>query len=279
MKITYNIKTLRYRALLLSLLSVLFFNCETDETQTVTTLNSLVMSDEFDTDGPPNTAMWNYDMGNGAEQGIPGWGNNELQYYTDRPENIKVENGMLHITAIKESFEGASYTSARIQTKGKFQKTYGRFEAKIKLPWGQGIWPAFWMLGDDNNGMEVWPQIGEIDIMENRGQEPTIINGTLHGPGYSGGEAVTKPFELEGDRFDTGFHIFGIEWGEDYINFYVDGFLYNQITPDDVPGEWVYNHPFYIIINLAVGGNYVGSPNAQTVFPQTMEVDYVRVYE
>ncbi|WP_400074919.1 family 16 glycosylhydrolase [Winogradskyella sp. R77965] len=257
---------------------MIFSSCDTDETQTVTNFDNLVMEDGFTTAGALDSNLWNFDIGNGAAEGIPGWGNNELQYYTDRAENAVVENGMLKITARQESFEGLGYTSARIQTKGKFQQKHGRFEARIQLPWGQGLWPAFWMLGDDNNGSEVWPQIGEIDIMENRGQEPTLINGSVHGPGYSGGEAITKAFELENDRFDTGFHVFGIEWGENYINYYVDDVLYNQITPDDVNGEWVFNDEFYIIINVAVGGNYVGSPNASTVFPQEMLVDYVRVY-
>lgn len=263
---------------LLSIFILIFTSCDTDETQTVTTLNNLTLAQDFDVDGAPDANVWNYDIGNGADQGIPGWGNNELQYYTDRPENIVVENGMLKITAIQESFEGSGYTSARIQTKDKFEQQYGRFEARIQLPWSQGLWPAFWMLGQNSDEV-TWPECGEIDIMENRGQEPTLINGSVHGPGYSGGEAVTKAFELENDRFDIGFHIFGIEWGENYINYYVDDKLYNRITPDDVPGEWVFDQPFYIIMNLAVGGNYPGPPNASSVFPQTMLVDYVRVYQ
>lgn len=259
-------------------MALLLTSCNADDTQTVTTLNNLVWADEFDVDGAPNTDLWNYDIGNGAEQGIPGWGNNELQYYTDRPENVVVENGMLKIMALSESFGGSSYTSARINTKDLFEQKYGRFEARIQLPWGQGLWPAFWMLGANSDEV-IWPACGEIDIMENRGSEPTIINGTIHGPGYSGGESISKVFDLENDRFDTGFHVFGIEWGERYINFYVDDVLYNQLTPDDVPGDWVFdNQPFYIIMNVAVGGNYGGPPNANTVFPQTMYIDYVRVY-
>lgn len=253
-------------------------NCDPDETQNVAKFNNLVMDDGFNGEGAPNDLFWDYEIGNGEAQGIPGWGNNELQYYTDRPENILVEDGMLKITARQEEYEGSSYTSGRILTRGKLEQTYGRFEARIKLPWGQGVWPAFWLLGDDSDGTVSWPQIGEIDIMENRGQEPTLINGSVHGPGYSGANAITKPYELLDDRFDTGFHIFGVEWGPNYINYYVDGTLYNQITPVDVTGEWVFNHNFYIIINLAVGGNYVGSPDESTVFPQEMLVDYVRVY-
>jgi beta-glucanase (GH16 family) len=151
------------------------------------------------------------------------------------------------------------------------------------MPSGQGMWPAFWLLGANsaigNGPGTVWPQCGEIDIMENRGQQPTQIQGTVHGLGYSGGNAITKSYFLPTGRFDNGFHVFGIEWGPGYINFYVDDQLYNQITPAKVTGEWVFNHPFYIILNLAVGGNFVGSPNASTIFPQTMYVDYVRVYE
>ncbi|WP_179335636.1 glycoside hydrolase family 16 protein [Winogradskyella costae] len=261
-------------SLFTAVILVTFLSCSTDETQTVTNFTNLTMADEFDLPGTPDPTIWGYDIGTGQN----GWGNNELQYYTDRSENIIVEDGLLKFTVRQESYEGSGYTSARILTKGKFEQQHGRFEARIKLPWGQGLWPAFWMLGDDNDGTEVWPQIGEIDIMENRGQEPTIVGGAVHGPGYSGGTAISKPYELENDRFDTDFHVFGIEWGEDYINYYVDDVLYNRITPDDVPGEWVYNDSFYIIMNVAVGGSYVGSPNASTVFPQEMLVDYVRVY-
>ena len=237
------------------------------------------MQDEFDTDGAPDSSIWGYDIGNGEGTAAgPGWGNNELEYYTDRTENVTVQNGVLIISAKKESFEGSNYTSARILTKGKFEQTYGRFEARIRLPYGQGMWPAFWLLGDESNAAS-WPDIGEIDIMEYRGQNPTTVLGTVHGPGYSGGLSITKSYTLKNDRFDTGFHVFGIEWGPDYINYYVDDVLYNQITPADVPGEWVFDHPFYIIINLAVGGDFVGPPNNETVFPQTMLVDYVRVYQ
>ncbi len=261
-----------------SVLCILAFSlitsCNSDETQEVTTLTNRVFVDNFDVDGAPNSAIWTYETGTGQN----GWGNNELQYYTDRPENIVVEDGMLKITAIQEQFEGSGYTSARITTKGLYSKKYGRFEARIKLPWGQGIWPAFWLLGDNIDTVG-WPQCGEIDIMEFRGDEPTIVHGSLHGPGYSGGNPITKSYELQNDRFDTDFHIFGIEWGEGYINFYVDDVLYNQITPADVTGEWVYDHEFFIIMNLAVGGSFAGSPNANTVFPQTMLVDYVRVYQ
>lgn len=291
--------------IILSIFFVLLcIGCNTDEIQTVTNFTTITFEDNFDADGPIDAANWNTEIGTGNN----GWGNNELQYYTDRPENIKVEGGMLQITALQGSFQGSAYTSARITTKGKVEQQYGRFEARIQLPWGQGLWPAFWLLGanieedDDNDpGTLVWPFCGEIDIMENRGQQPTLLNGSIHGPGYSAGEAITKAYDLENDRFDTGFHIFGIEWGPEYINFYVDDVLYNQITPDDLPdtpepdwvdeiypepeydnlwNKWVFDdQPFFIIINLAVGGGFVGPPNANTVFPQTMLVDYIRVYQ
>ncbi|WP_158846653.1 family 16 glycosylhydrolase [Algibacter sp. L1A34] len=249
-------------------------SCATDDTQTVAKFTDLVMQDEFDANGALDGSIWDFNIGNGEN----GWGNNELQYYTNRAENAVVQNGVLIMTANKESFQGSDYTSARILTKGKFEQTYGRFEARIRLPYGQGLWPAFWLLGADVDEVG-WPQCGEIDIMENRGQEPTLISGTVHGPGYSAGESISKSYELTNDRFDTGFHIFGIEWGPEYINYYVDDVLYNQITPEDVTGEWVYDHPFFIIINMAIGGDYVGAPNEETVFPQTMLVDYVRVYK
>ncbi|WP_136152796.1 glycoside hydrolase family 16 protein [Flavobacterium sangjuense] len=262
------------KSFLITTLLLVVFGCSNDENQKVTTMNKLVMQDEFNTDGAPNSAIWNYDIGTGSN----GWGNNELEYYTNSSENIKVVDGMLQITAKKEAFLGSQYTSARILTKGLFEQKYGRFEARIKMPWGQGLWPAFWLLGSDSDTVN-WPLCGEIDIMEYKGQEPTITHGTVHGPGYSGATAITKSYDLINNRFDTDFHIFGIEWGKNYINFYVDDVLYNQITPDKVTGEWVYDKPFYIILNLAVGGNYVGSPNTETIFPQTMYVDYVRVYQ
>ena len=253
---------------------LLVLGCSDDDTQRVVNFTQLTMQDEFDTDGAPDSSIWSYDIGTGEN----GWGNSELQYYTDRTKNVTVNNGYLIITADKEDFEGAAYTSARLLTKDKFEQKYGRFEARIQLPYGQGIWPAFWMLGA-NSDTAIWPQCGEIDIMENRGQQPTLITGSVHGPGYSAGESISKEYDLVNDRFDTGFHIFGIEWGPEYINFYVDDVLYNQITPEDVPGEWVFNQPFYILMNVAVGGNFVGSPNAETKFPQSMLVDYVRVYK
>ena len=288
-----NTKDILKKCLFITALCLVTYSCSTEDKQTVARFAELVMADEFNDDGVPNPKIWGYDIGNGSDtQAGAGWGNGELQYYTSRTENVKVENGVLVVTALQEDFNGSSYTSARLSTKGLFEQTYGRFEARIKVPSGSGLWPAFWMLGADCGDI-VWPQCGEIDIMEYRRQEPTLVSGTVHGPGYSGlttpqGQ-ITKAYDLVNDRFDTGFHIFGIEWGPEYINFYVDDVLYNQITPKDLEvtpndgsgdlGEWVFNKPFYIIINLAVGGAFPGAPDSGETFPQSMLIDYVRVYK
>jgi len=237
----------------------------------------LVWSDDFTgTAGTsPDNAKWSFDIGTG----INGWGNSELQYYTNRPSNAQKDgSGNLVITARSESYAGSGFTSARIKTKNLFEQSYGRFEARIKTPRGPGLWPAFWMLGS-NIDATPWPQCGEIDIMEQRGQEPFITHGSVHGPGYSGANAKTKAYALANGRFDTDYHIYAIEWGENYIDYFVDNFLYQRITPDDVTGQWVYDHPFFIILNVAVGGNFVGFPTTGTPFPQSMYVDYVRVYK
>ena len=194
-------------------------------------------------------------------------------------ENVSTDgNGNLVITAREESFQGQPYTSARIKTQDRFEQRYGRFEARIKLPVGRGIWPAFWMLGADLPDVG-WPQTGEIDIMEYRGQNPTPLLGTVHGPGYSGGSAVGTTFQLPEGRLDTDFRLYAVEWEENRITWFLDDQVYFQVTPDNVPGEWVFDDPFFMILNVAVGGTFVGSPDESTRFPQAMLVDYVRVYE
>ncbi|MCH8547432.1 MAG: glycoside hydrolase family 16 protein [Balneolaceae bacterium] len=237
----------------------------------------LVWSDEFEGEAgeSPNSDYWTYDIGRGNN----GWGNQELQYYTDRPENVALDGeGNLVITALRESFQGAEFTSARIKTENLVEYAYGRFEARLKTPFGQGLWPAFWMLG--SNFSEVgWPQSGEIDIMELRGQRPSEIGGALHGPGYSAGNAISQDYSLLTGRFDTEYHVFAVEWFEDRIDYYVDDVKYQTINRSDVPGEWVFDQPFFLILNVAVGGTYVGLPTDQTPFPQRMTVDYVRVYQ
>jgi beta-glucanase (GH16 family) len=240
---------------------------------------TLVWEDEFD--GPegdsPDPTKWGFDVGNGDN----GWGNAQLEYDTARPENVSLDGqGNLRITAREESYNGFDYTSARIKTQGKFSQTYGRFEARIQLPLGQGLWPAFWLLGDEISTVG-WPECGEIDIMEYRGQEPNVANGAVHGPGYSAGQAISGSYVKPGAGFNEGFHVFAVEWTPSSITWSVDGTTFMTVDGGDLPdgAEWVYDDPHFIILNVAVGGNYVGSPDESTVFPQTMLVDYVRVYE
>lgn len=235
---------------------------------------TLVWSDEFE--GPagqrPNPTKWRFDIGTD-------WGNAQLEWTTDRPENVSLDgNGNLAIVARKEAFNGQPYTAGRIKTQDLFEKAYGRFEARIDLPSGRGIWPAFWMLGADIDQVG-WPQTGEIDIMEFRGQEPSVLLGTVHGPGYSGGTAVGRRLELPSGRLDTGFHVYRVDWEPGRITWYLDGEPYFVVTPADVKGEWVFDDPFFMLLNVAVGGTFVGSPDESTPFPQTMLVDWVRVYE
>jgi beta-glucanase (GH16 family) len=267
-------------AAIYSLLIIILFGCKKENVQKFEQRNwQLVWSDEFNgiAGESPDTAKWKFDIGVGPNN--DGWGNAELEYYTNRTVNASIDsNGNLAITAKKEMYSGSAFTSARIKTIGLFEQSYGRFEARIKSPWGPGIWPAFWLLGSNVETIG-WPQCGEIDIMEIRGQKPNIMNGTVHGPGYSGAAAISKSFAFENDRFDIDFHLFAVEWGKEYIDFFVDNTLYQRITPDKVTGNWVFDHPFFIILNVAVGGNYLGFPTDQTPFPQSMLVDYVRVYK
>lgn len=232
----------------------------------------LIWEDNFD--GPEgqllDSTYWDYDIGTD-------WGNNQLEFDTDRAKNVSLDgNGNLVITAYEEEYKGQQYTSARLVTRDKFEKTYGKFEVRAKLPIGQGIWPAFWLLGA-NIGEIGWPECGEIDIMEYRGQEPSINHGTVHGPGYAGDQAIGNNYTLKDGQFNEGFHIFSIEWEPKRIKWYIDNNRYHEITPDDLTGEWVFDQPFYIIINLAVGGHWVGPPDAETTFPQTLTVDWIRV--
>lgn len=242
---------------------------------------NLVWEDNFNgtTGDSPNPDNWVFETGRGPNS--DGWGNQELQNYTDRSENVSLDGtGNLVITAVQESFEGSAYTSGRITTKDKQEFQYGRIEARLKTPFSHGLWPAFWMLGADIDEIP-WPSAGEIDVMEMRGQAPSEIAGSIHGPGYSGGNAVTSDFTLDDARFDTEFHVFAVEWGPDFIDYFVDDQLYQQLTPESLPEgtEWVFNKEFYLLLNVAVGGNYVGNPNENSRFPQTMIVDYVRVYQ
>lgn len=234
---------------------------------------TLVWHDEFDGD-IINASNWTYDLGGG------GWGNGESQVYTDRPENARVENGLLIIEARKEVNEngGSNFTSARLKTQGLQTFQYGRIEARIKVPEGRGFWPAFWMLG--SNFPEVgWPDCGEIDIMEYVGREPDLIMGTMHGPGYAGAVGLSKWNRQEFNIADD-FHTYAIEWDANQISWYFDGELYSTYTREDVGArEWVFDQPFFIILNLAIGGTLGGLVMPDTPFPAQYQVDYVRVYQ
>jgi beta-glucanase (GH16 family) len=235
----------------------------------------LVWRDEFD--GPqgayPNSANWQ------AEIGGHGWGNEQLEFNTDRAANASLDGaGHLAITARKEQAGENQYTSARLVTKNKFERRYGRFEARLKLPKGQGLWPAFWLLGSDI-GSVGWPACGEIDIMEYRGQNVRNVRGSLHGPGYSAGgnhgKEIDSTFDLSAD-----FHTFAVEWDPGRVIWKIDERVYFSAVPQDLQGDlpWVFEHTFFMILNVAVGGTFVG-PVGNVEWPQTMLVDHVRVYE
>ncbi|MFY7860677.1 MAG: glycoside hydrolase family 16 protein, partial [Chitinophagales bacterium] len=225
----------------------------------------------------PDVSKWSFNIGVGPNN--DGWGNQELQYYSDRLDIVSTDGkGNLRIVAKKENLGGREFVSGRILTKGKFSQKYGKIEARIKNPSGPGIWPAFWMLGNNIDTVQ-WPNCGEIDIMEQKGAQPNTVFGSLHGPGYSGGNSKSGTHSLINDRFDNAFHVYAIEWFEDRIDYFVDGYLYSRINKSDVSGKWVFDQPFFIILNVAVGGNFVGFPNVNTSFPQTMEVDYIRAYK
>jgi len=229
-------------------------------------------ADEFD--GPlnslPDPGRWTYDAGAG------GWGNQELQTYTSSTQNAHLD-GQGHLVVHVESTP-SGFTSARLKTKGLFAAQFGSMEARIKVPFGQGIWPAFWMLGDSFTGAN-WPQCSEIDIMENIGREPGTVHGTVHGPGYSGSNGISAKFVLSnGQRFADDFHVFKIQWAPQSVSFYVDSVLYQTVTPSSLPSgaQWVFDNPFFVLLNVAVGGTFPGSPDSTTQFPQDMLIDYVR---
>ena len=235
----------------------------------------LVWSDEFNGEAgaAPNPAIWTYDLGAG------GWGNQELENYTNSRDN-SFQDGQGHLVIRALSPRPGSYTSARLKTQGLYSLTYGKIEMRAQIPFGQGLWPAFWMLGVDINS-NGWPRCGEVDIMENIGREPSTVHGTVHGPGYSGANGIGAPFQLpNGQRFADGFHTYAVVWGPESVEFLVDNTPYKSVTPADLPqgATWVYSHPFFLLLNVAVGGSWPGNPDATSQFPQQMVVDYVRVY-
>jgi len=246
---------------------------------------ALVWNDEFDSpDGTtPDPAKWTYDIGG------EGWGNQELEFYTNHPQNARMQSGNLVITAQREitarpNGEARQYTSARLKTQNLFSQSYGRFEARIKIPQGQGIWPAFWMLGEDIPTVS-WPRCGEIDIMENIGKEPDALHASIHGPpDPASGKAtadLTAKFSPPGNpKIAEDFHLYAVEWDPAELRFFIDQTNYATFTRKQWPASapWPFDHKFFLILNLAVGGSWPGDPDRSTVFPQQMLVDYVRVY-
>lgn len=228
--------------------------------------DQLVWADEFDVPGAPNSTNWGYDLGAG------GWGNGEEQFYRDHADNVKVEGGFLKITAKKQTFNGSSYTSARIKTQGKQNFTYGKIEARMKLPQGVGTWPAFWMLGSNFETVG-WPTCGEIDIMEYKGYQPNIIHSTLHYPGFSGGGGPTQSTTIS--NASSEFHNYSVVWTANTIKFYVDDVVFHTFNNS---GTTPFNSNFFIILNVAMGGGF-GGPIDPAFVQSTMEVDYVRVYQ
>jgi beta-glucanase (GH16 family) len=236
---------------------------------------TLAWAEEFDAPAI-DTDAWTFELGDGCPN-ICGWGNNELQHYTDKEENARIIDGRLVITAIKND-GGIDYTSARMITRGKKEFRYGRIDIRARLPYGQGIWPALWMLGA-NIGQLGWPRCGEIDIMELVGHEPGVTHGTAHydaGGHQYRGSLYRLPF---GEQFSEKFHVFSILWEKDNIKWYLDYNKIFEISRQEVGSTWPFNNPFFFILNIAVGGNWPDNPDETTVFPQTMEVDYIRVFQ
>ncbi|HEY4106805.1 MAG TPA: glycoside hydrolase family 16 protein [Polyangiaceae bacterium] len=228
----------------------------------------------------PDAMTWNEEVNGKPDNG-------EEEYYTNRPQNVALDgNGNLVVTALQEHYAYSAglvsnqpYTSGRINTQGHLEPTYGRIEARIKLPKGKGMWPAFWLLGN-NIGDVGWPRCGEIDILELAGSEPNEIKGSMHGPDYSGTAAFTESYSLDSGTFNDDFHVFALEWTADGVLWKVDENIYHTRTKTGVESygyTWVFDHPFYVLLNLAVGGNFDGDPDSSTQFPNTMLVDYVKV--
>ena len=242
---------------------------------------SLAWSDEFDgaAGSPVDPASWQPQVGG------HGWGNQELQYYTDSSDNAALDGaGNLAVTVRRADpqlrdrrFGGCPYTSARLVTKDRVSCTYGLVQARIRLPRGRGIWPAFWMLGQDIDRVG-WPHCGEIDVMENFGKDPTVIHGTVHGPGYAGAAGITASYQADTSLAD-GFHLYAVHWEPGRIRWYLDDHLYSTVTPGDLQGRpWVFDNDFFLLLNVAVGGAFSVTPEPSTAFPQAMLVDYIRIY-
>ncbi len=237
--------------------------------------DNLVWSDEFDYDGLPDPEKWSYDIGD------HGWGNNELQYYTDNDErNARVENGKLIIEVHQDSSFAKGYSSARLLTRGNAFWQYGYFETSARLPKGLGTWPAIWMLPEENT-YGGWPQSGEIDIMEHVGYDQGIVHGTVHTESFNHKKNTQKGKQIEIPTASEQFHVYGIDWREDRIDFYLDGEHYHTFeNTGKGSADWPFDQPFHLIYNIAVGGDWGGSKGvAPDIWPQRMEVEYIRVYK
>jgi beta-glucanase (GH16 family) len=249
---------------------------------------TLAWSDEFDgaPGAPVDAAKWSHDLGDGCGNGICGWGNNEKEYYTNAPENVSLDGqGHLQIVA-RQAPSGLTcyygvcrYTSAKLTTRGKMTAVPGRVEARLKLPVGQGLWPAFWMLGSGFPTV-AWPTCGELDIMENKGSTPSATSSAIHGPGYSGNTPFARVSQIPGGGVTSDFHTYAVEWDAEAVQFSVDSTLHYTVSRAQLQqfGNPVLGNSYFVILNLAVGGQFDGDPGSDAIFPATMLVDWVRVY-
>lgn len=275
--ILHNLSVMKSKLLFLLLAASLTGCSNTPEN---TDKYTLVWSDEFET-SEVDTTKWGFNTGTGAEIGLTGWGNNELQYYREGSHNTSISDGILSIEAREESYEGMDYTSAKLVTQGKADWLYGKFEIRAKVPETQGIWPALWMM-PVNSEYGGWPRSGEIDIMELLGHQPDTVYGTAHfGNSFPDRGHNTKAVTLEdGADFSDDFHTYTVEWMPDTLKWYLDGKHYHTLSSADIePYNWPFDKSFYLLMNVAVGGNWPGNPDETTELPQQMQVDYVRVYQ
>lgn len=240
---------------------------------------TLIWSDEFEYEGPPDSTLWDFHMGNGCPK-LCGWGNNELQYYTDDESNVRVKGGKLIIEAHKENLKGSEYTSSRLSSTDEGNWQYGYIEVRAKLPSGRGTWPAIWML-PEKNIYGGWPASGEIDIMEHVGFDPSVVHGTVHTTAFNHKIGTQVGKQINVTDFDSAFHNYAINWTADVIEFYLDGEKYHEFRNNGEGSDaWPFDHPFYLILNIAVGGGWGGQKGIdENIWPQRLEVEYVRVYE
>lgn len=269
-----------FRLIISRILILLPFLCMMSMTNAQVKFSKLVWSDEFNNPGLPDSTKWSYDKGRGCPQNC-GWGNNELQFYTDhRKDNARIENGKLVIEARKEDYSGARYTSARLVSKNKGDWKYGRIEVRAKLPSGRGMWPAIWMLPTDWE-YGGWPQSGEIDIMEHVGYWPDSLFGTVHTESFNGMKGTQQSKSILLKDMSSAFHLYAIEWTETKISFFADGREY-FVFSNDQSGyrSWPFDRRFHLLLNIAVGGNWGGKFGVDdNIFPQQMEIDYIRVFQ